>query len=95
MAGSKPEPRGWRDLPLSALPYRLSLEYKTGDWRALRPVIDQNKCVKCLLCWLYCPEMAILWDGKQVSVNLDYCKGCGICARECPAKAIKMVPEST
>ncbi|WFO75035.1 4Fe-4S binding protein [Desulfurococcaceae archaeon MEX13E-LK6-19] len=95
MSGSKPEPRGWRDLPLSALPYKLSLEYKTGDWRALRPVIDQSKCVKCLMCWLFCPEMAILWDGKQVSVNLDYCKGCGICAHECPVKAIKMIPEPT
>ncbi|MFP3483271.1 MAG: 4Fe-4S binding protein, partial [Caldivirga sp.] len=25
--------------------------------------------------------------------NYDYCKGCGICANECPVKAIKMVPE--
>ena len=88
------EPRGWRDLPLSALTYKLSLEYKTGGWRAFRPVIDQNKCVKCLMCWLYCPEMAILWDGEKVSVNLDYCKGCGICANECPVKAITMVPET-
>ncbi len=88
------EPRGWRDLPLSALPYKLSLEYKTGGWRAFRPVIDQSKCVKCLMCWLYCPEMAVLWDGEKVSINLDYCKGCGICANECPVKAITMVPET-
>ena len=25
--------------------------------------------------------------------NLDYCKGCGICARECPTHCIGMVPE--
>jgi len=26
-------------------------------------------------------------------INLDYCKGCGICAKECPCGAIEMVPE--
>ena len=87
------EPRGWRELPLAALPYKLSLEYKTGGWRAFRPIVDQNKCVKCLTCWIYCPESAILWDGEKVSINYDFCKGCGICARECPVKAINMVPE--
>lgn len=25
--------------------------------------------------------------------DLDYCKGCGICAKECPAKAIEMIRE--
>ena len=26
-------------------------------------------------------------------INLDYCKGCGICANECPVNAIEMVLE--
>jgi pyruvate ferredoxin oxidoreductase delta subunit len=26
-------------------------------------------------------------------IDYDYCKGCGICAVECPRKAIEMVPE--
>jgi 2-oxoisovalerate ferredoxin oxidoreductase delta subunit len=30
---------------------------------------------------------------KWVEVNYDYCKGCGICAHECPTKAITMVEE--
>ena len=25
--------------------------------------------------------------------NLDYCKGCGTCAKECPKKVIQMVSE--
>jgi pyruvate ferredoxin oxidoreductase delta subunit len=87
------ELKSWRELPIGAIAFRLSTDVKTGDWRALRPVIDQNKCTKCLLCWLFCPEMAILWDGSKVQVNYDYCKGCGICAHECPVKAISMVPE--
>ena len=89
------EPRSWKDLPLAALPYKLSIEYKTSGWRALRPVIDYKKCVRCLLCWLYCPEMAVHWTGEKVVIDYDFCKGCGICAHECPVKAIAMVPESS
>ena len=44
-----------------------------------------------------CPDNAIIKvePGKSYAyaVDLDYCKGCGICARECPAGAIEMVPE--
>jgi pyruvate ferredoxin oxidoreductase delta subunit len=35
-------------------------------------------------------------DGKVVGIDLDHCKGCGICAEVCPPKvqAIKMVQET-
>jgi pyruvate ferredoxin oxidoreductase delta subunit len=33
------------------------------------------------------------YDVKY-EIVYDYCKGCGICANECPAKAIEMVPEA-
>jgi len=70
---------------------------KTGDWRSVRPVIDQKKCIpsvknKSAFCWLYCPE-GVVKTGIPVSIDMDYCKGCGICAEECPAKAITMVNE--
>ncbi len=32
--------------------------------------------------------------GQAVRVQLDYCKGCGLCVAECPCGAIKMVPEA-
>jgi Pyruvate/2-oxoacid:ferredoxin oxidoreductase delta subunit len=32
-------------------------------------------------------------DGKVTGINYDYCKGCGICAEECPVKCIAMVEE--
>jgi pyruvate ferredoxin oxidoreductase delta subunit len=43
---------------------------------------------------LYCPEGCIEQnqDG-YFEANLFYCKGCGICARECWPKVIKMVEE--
>ncbi|MEM2678558.1 MAG: 4Fe-4S binding protein [Thermofilaceae archaeon] len=66
----------------------------TGSWRTERPVLDQGRCVKCLLCWLYCPEAAVVrGEDDSIAIDYDYCKGCGICARECPTKAITMVEE--
>ncbi len=68
---------------------------KTGMWRLKRPVMDQKKCNRCLICWLYCPESAITRDGEnRVSINYEYCKGCGICSEVCPSKAITMVKEA-
>jgi pyruvate ferredoxin oxidoreductase delta subunit len=72
---------------------RSSVENKTGGWRTKRPVIDVEKCVNCLICWIYCPDASIIRLEKYVTVNYDYCKGCGICAEECPRKAITMVEE--
>ena len=66
----------------------------TGTWRDMRPVIDEDKCTRCLLCWLYCPEDTILRrEDDMVYVDYEYCKGCGICANVCPVGAIRMVPE--
>jgi len=56
-------------------------------------VVDPNKCTNCLICWIYCPDMAINRGEKVVKINYDYCKGCGICASECPVKAIAMEAE--
>lgn len=63
----------------------------TGVWRIYRPIIDKDKCTKCVLCWLYCPENCIkLGSDFAPTVNLAHCKGCGICAKECPIKVIVM-----
>ena len=67
-----------------------SEEYKTGGWRTFMPVIDKSKCIKCGKCWLFCPDIAIYKKDEYFHVNYDYCKGCGICAKECPAKCIIM-----
>ena len=71
--------------------------YETGSWRTYRPVWDPEKCTHCLRCWAYCPDASVLVEnGKVTGVDYLHCKGCGICARECPAKekAIEMVLES-
>lgn len=89
--------KGWREIPIGGLILEAgnAEEYKTGVWRTFRPIRDEEKCNHCLLCWIYCPDSSIIVeDGKIKDIRYDYCKGCGICATECPTKAIKMVEES-
>jgi pyruvate ferredoxin oxidoreductase delta subunit len=71
-----------------------AVEYKTGDWKSQRPVLDKAKCTKCGLCFIYCPEGCIRPDEEGYFIaDLTFCKGCGICAKECPKKAIMMMVE--
>jgi pyruvate ferredoxin oxidoreductase delta subunit len=86
----------WRDLELGGAITEpgSSRFYKTGDWKSFKPVVDKNKCIKCGLCYIFCPDAAIYEDNEGFFVaNLDYCKGCGICASECYVQCIKMVEE--
>ena len=93
------ELKGWKQIPIGGLILEAgsARHYKTGSWRMRKPVHDEKKCINCLLCWIYCPDSAILVkDGKVVGIDYDHCKGCGICSRECPSKpgkAIEMVEE--
>jgi pyruvate ferredoxin oxidoreductase delta subunit len=66
---------------------------KTGAWRTFVPVVDHDKCIKCSLCEIYCPEGCIHQAGGLFVPDLDYCKGCSVCAHECPRMAISMVLE--
>lgn len=60
-------------------------------------VLEANRCFSCGNCfhcdncYAYCPENAIIkHEDGSLEINYDYCKGCGICAAECPCGAIKM-----
>lgn len=76
----------------------------TDSWRILTPEIDYSSCIRCMICWKFCPDNAInVVPGINVpspndrvlkleapEIDMDYCKGCGICANECPEKCIDM-----
>ncbi len=64
-----------------------------SSWRVFTPEIDMDKCIGCKSCWIFCPETAINWDEetKKPSIRYPACKGCGVCANECPVDAIEMV----
>lgn len=78
-------------IPILPTPH---LPARTGSWRVRRPVLLEERCRGCLLCWLFCPEGSIRREGKGVRLLLDYCKGCGICARECLHGALVMEEEA-
>ncbi|HIC94410.1 MAG TPA: ferredoxin [Anaerolineae bacterium] len=83
---------GWREASMAGIVTDAgnSVEYLTGGWRTLKPVRDEERCTHCMICWVYCPDSCILVeDGRVVGFDYDHCKGCGICAAECPVKVDK------
>jgi 2-oxoacid:acceptor oxidoreductase delta subunit (pyruvate/2-ketoisovalerate family) len=61
-----------------------------------RRCLSCGNCFECDNCYGVCPDNAVikLGPGNRFKFNYDYCKGCGLCATECPCGAIKMIPES-
>ena len=89
MSEQKP---GWKELPRGAVSTKSSRDYETGDWGVDKPEFDRAKCTKCMLCHFFCPEGAIfVREDGFTEVDLKYCKGCGVCANECPVMCIEMV----
>jgi NADPH-dependent glutamate synthase beta subunit-like oxidoreductase len=60
-----------------------------------RRCLSCGNCFECDNCYGICPDNAItkLGPGRRFAFKYDYCKGCAMCATECPCGAIKMVPE--
>jgi len=60
-----------------------------------RRCLSCGNCFECDNCFGVCPDNAVikLGPGRRFQIDLDFCKGCGICAQECPSGSIVMVPE--
>ena len=63
-----------------------------------RRCMSCGSCFACDNCYSVCPDNAVVkldpGGAYQYEFDLDYCKGCGICAEECPSGAITMHPET-
>jgi 2-oxoacid:acceptor oxidoreductase delta subunit (pyruvate/2-ketoisovalerate family) len=72
------------------------LDESTALYEARRCMSCGN-CFECDNCFGVCPDNAVikLGTGNGFEINLDYCKGCGICVSECPSGAIVMIPEAS
>jgi 2-oxoacid:acceptor oxidoreductase delta subunit (pyruvate/2-ketoisovalerate family) len=52
-------------------------------------------CISCDNCRIYCPDIAVKKSAEGAySIDYDYCKGCGICAFECPRNAMRLDEEA-
>ncbi len=81
--------KGWKDITPGGTVTEpgSSKNFKTGSWRTLKPKFIEENCIQCLYCWLFCPDMAVtVENGKMTGFDFEFCKGCGICALECPGK---------
>ena len=91
-----PDELTWKDLQIGAIivePGNAS-QYQTGTWRSQKPIMDFDKCNKCGLCYIFCPDGCFEENTEgYFEIDMFYCKGCGICAVECPKDAITMVEE--
>jgi NADPH-dependent glutamate synthase beta subunit-like oxidoreductase len=72
------------------------LDASTALFEARR-CMSCGTCFECDNCYSVCPDNAVvkLGPGQGFRIDLDYCKGCGLCAAECPCGAIDMVAEQT
>ena len=60
-----------------------------------RRCLSCGNCFECDNCYGVCPDNAVIKLGpwKGFRIDLDFCKGCGLCAAECPCGAIRMADE--
>ena len=87
------ELRSHRDIPFCAMSLASTRANKTGKWRTIKPIVLNEKCVSCAMCWKFCPEPCIKMENGLPVIDYDYCKGCGICIEVCPVKAIVFAEE--
>lgn len=67
---------------------------QTGAWRVERPEIDYDRCTRCGLCFVHCPDGAIALDEKGYPIiDYQHCKGCMICLEQCRPHAIRTKKE--
>lgn len=73
-----------------------SFTASVADWRIEKPIFNKDYCIDCQFCWIYCPDISIISrDKKMLGIDMDHCKGCGICAEVCPTnpRSLIMYPE--
>ncbi|MCL2294494.1 MAG: 4Fe-4S dicluster domain-containing protein [Spirochaetes bacterium] len=86
----------WRELdPAGAIcEGGTAAQVNTGDWRINIPAWIADKCTHCMLCVPTCPDSSIpVKGGKRQDFDFMHCKGCGVCIKVCPLKAMTIAKE--
>ncbi len=90
-------------LPVAQRQGEAEIEQSLTARQALDEAVRCLSCGNCMICdncWTFCPDQAVLklnhtiqGDGSPYVFDMAFCKGCGICANECPTAFIRMAPE--
>lgn len=99
------EPQARQEVAILPPAERVSHKEVEGGFDSTQAALEAKRCLSCGNCmacdncWTYCPDASVLktkelaTDGSHYVFDYDYCKGCGLCARECPTGYIVMRPE--
>lgn len=58
-----------------------------------RRCLSCGLCTRCEVCWAFCPDRAVEKGDDEYWIDYEHCKGCGICAVECPRGVIALALE--
>lgn len=81
-----------RERLASAVEVQLGLELEQALAESQR-CFSCGTCIYCDNCVVYCPDMAVKRVDDGYIVLTDYCKGCGVCVKECPTGSMTMQEE--
>ena len=92
---------GYEGLNVSYFKHEPRQELVGTELEALKDAISAEaqrcfqcgRCNVCNTCWFLCPDAAVLQKNGEIQFDYDYCKGCGICAEECPRGAVAIEEE--
>ena len=68
-------PVSFEEIPEAAAYEAGFLVTKNAGWRNFRPVVNEEKCVGCLQCYLYCPDGVIFKKDKKAVLKKLYDMG--------------------
>ena len=83
------------DIPIGTYGPAMQLTETLEGWRNVKPIINNDICNKCKWCYLVCPEGVVFSEDNNMKIDYRFCKGCGICAKECKKTAIVMEKEDS
>ncbi len=90
------------ELPVRSLPDgMLDFSELIETISAQDAVYESGRCISCGVCnfcdtcMTFCPDFCIRRIPDGYEVDLDYCKGCGICVQECPRDVIDLIQEGS